>query len=170
MIVLETERLTIRHVVAADAAFILELVNEPAYIANISDQGVRSVDDARKYIAERLTASYARYGFGLFGVALRDSAELIGVCGLIKRKTLDDVDIGYALLERYWGNGYAVESAAAVLAYGRDEISLKRIIAITSPDNVASAKLLRKIGLRYEKTFKLAGYEGDTVQFGIDFA
>lgn len=170
MIILETERLTIRHVVTADAAFIVELVNEPAYIANIADQGVRSVDDARTYIAERLTASYERYGFGLFGVALRDSAELIGVCGLIKRKTLGDVDIGYAFLERYWGNGYAVEAAAAVLAYGRDVIGLKRIIAITAPDNVASANLLRKIGLHYEKTYQLTGYEGDTVQFGIDFA
>ncbi len=170
MIILETERLTIRHVVAADAAFIVELVNEPAYIANIADQGVRSVDDARTYIAERLTASYERYGFGLFGVALRNSAELIGVCGLIKRKTLGDVDIGYAFLERYWGNGYAVEAAAAVLAYGRDVIGLKRIIAITAPDNVASANLLRKIGLHYEKTYQLTGYEGDTVQFGIDFA
>lgn len=170
MIILETERLTIRHVVTADAAFIVELVNEPAYIANIADQGVRSVDDARTYIAERLTASYERYGFGLFGVALRDSAELIGVCGLIKRKTLGDVDIGYAFLERCWGNGFAVEAAAAVLAYGRDVIGLKRIIAITAPDNVASANLLRKIGLHYEKTYQLTGYEGDTVQFGIDFA
>jgi RimJ/RimL family protein N-acetyltransferase len=169
LIVLETERLTLRQIVADDAAFVIELLNEPAYIANIVDQGVRTSDDARQYIANRLTASYERNGFGLFGVELRDSAELIGMCGLIKRDSLEDVDIGYAFLQRFWGRGYAVESAEATLAYGRDVLGLKRIVAITSPDNDASARLLQKIGLHHEKTFALAGYEGDTVLFGIEF-
>jgi RimJ/RimL family protein N-acetyltransferase len=155
--------------VADDTEFVIALLNEPAYIANIADQGVRTGDDARRYIAKRLTASYERNGFGLFGVVLRDSAELIGMCGLIKRDSLEDVDIGYAFLQRFRGKGYAFESAEATLAYGRDVIGLKRIVGITGPDNVASVKLLQKIGLQYEKTYKLAGYEGDTVQYGIDF-
>src|SRR4051812_23982397 len=110
MQILETERLFIRHLTQDDAAFILELLNEPAFIRNIADRGVRTIEDAQAYIQDGPIASYAKNGFGLFGVELKATGVPIGMCGLIRRDVLPDVDIGYALLERYWNKGYAHEA------------------------------------------------------------
>lgn len=165
MKIIETERLIIRHLEAKDAEFILELLNEPAFIHFIADRGVRTTEDALNYIANGPVASYKQFGFGLFLVELRDSGTPIGMCGLLKRDTLEDVDIGYALLERYWSKGYAYEAAAAVLDYGYNVLHIPRIIAITAPDNEASGRLLEKIGLKFEKLIHLPGYEGDTKLF-----
>src|SRR5579871_4161960 len=111
MRILETERLLIRHLTLDDAVFILELLNEPAFIRNIADRGVRSIEDAQGYIQNGPFASYSKNGFGLFAVELKATGIPIGICGLIRRDVLPDVDIGYALLERYWKNGYAYEAA-----------------------------------------------------------
>lgn len=150
MQILETERLTLRHMSTDDAAFILGLLNEPSWLQFIGDRGVRTLDDARTYILNGPVAMYARLGFGLYIVDLKDSHIPIGICGLIKRDFLEDVDIGYALPPAYWSNGYAYEAASAVLAYGQNKVGLKRIIAITDSDNHRSARLLEKLGLRYE--------------------
>ena len=155
MKVLETERLLLRHLNAEDADFILELLNEPAYNQNIGDRGVRPVDGARRYIEDGPAASYAANGFGLYAIVLKESGTPIGMCGLIRRDILEDVDIGYALLKRHWRQGYAQEAAAAVLDYGYNVLKLKRIVAITAPDNAGSIHVLEKIGLRYEKTIHL---------------
>jgi RimJ/RimL family protein N-acetyltransferase len=157
MKVLETERLALRHLTTDDAAFILELLNEPAFIRYIADRGVRSLADARRYIQDGPVASYARHGFGLYLVELKDSSIPIGMCGLLKRDSLDDVDIGYAFLERFWSKGYAYESASAVLDYGYKMLGLKRIVAITSPDNYGSIRVLEKIGLRFDRMVRLPG-------------
>ena len=109
MTVIETERLVLRHLSTEDAGFILELLNEPSFIRNIGDRGVRTIEGANTYILNGPVASYARNGFGLYLVKLKETDESIGMCGLIKRDTLDDVDIGYALLPRFWSKGYAVE-------------------------------------------------------------
>jgi len=90
-----------RHLSTEDADFTLELLNEPAYIKNIADRGVRTLDDARAYITDGPVASYEKNGFGLCLVALKESSLPIGMCGLIKRDTLEDVDLGYAFLERF---------------------------------------------------------------------
>ena len=155
--VLQTERLALRELTVDDAAFIRELVNEPSWIRFIGDRGVRSVDDARAYLEKGPIAMYARFGFGLWAVELKETGEAAGLCGLIKRDALEDVDIGFAFLPRFWGRGYALESAQAVLAYGREILGLDRIVAITSPDNDASIRLLEKIGLRFEQTIEFAG-------------
>jgi RimJ/RimL family protein N-acetyltransferase len=157
MPLLETQRLSIRRLVAEDAPFILELVNEPAFIKNIADRGVRNLDDARKYIADGPTAMYERFGFGLFAVELKESGIPIGMCGLIKRDSLEDVDLGYAFFERHWGKGYASEAAAAVIDYGHKTFGLKRIVAITSQDNQGSINVLEKMGFRFEKLITLPG-------------
>jgi RimJ/RimL family protein N-acetyltransferase len=135
---------------ADDAEFMLGLLNEPSWLRFIGDRGVRTLDDARAYILNGPVATYARLGFGFYVVELKDGGIPIGICGLVKRDFLDDVDIGYALLPRYWSRGYAYEAAAAVLAYTSDTLGLKRIVAITSPDNHSSARLLTKLGLHYE--------------------
>ena len=151
MKILETERLVLRRLALDDAAFLLELLNEPAFLKNIGDRGARTLTDARRYIARGPVASYRKFGFGLYLVELKDSGAPIGICGLLKRDWLNDVDIGFAFLRRYWSQGYARESAAAVMHYGWTTLRLKRIVAITKPTNQASIALLEKLGLRFEK-------------------
>jgi RimJ/RimL family protein N-acetyltransferase len=163
--ILETERLILRQMRAEDAEFIFELVNEAAFIRNIGDKGVRTLDDARNYILTGPVASYAKFGFGLYLVALRETSEAIGICGLLKRDSLEDVDIGFAFLERFRKKGFAYEAAAAVMGYGRNALGLKRIVAITSADNEGSMRVLEKIGLRFEKMIRMPGSDEDTRLF-----
>jgi RimJ/RimL family protein N-acetyltransferase len=155
--VLETPRLRLREFNAGDAAFALELVNEPAWIRFIGDRQVRTLDDARRYLENGPIAMYPRIGFGLYLVALKASGEPIGMCGLIKRDTLPDVDVGFAFLSRFQGKGYAREAASAVIAWGRARFALSRIVAILSRDNEPSVRLLRKLGFEREGTVRIAG-------------
>ena len=156
MIILETERLILRHLDPdTDIEFILRLVNEPSFVRYIGDRGVRTLADARRYITDGPQESYETNGYGLYKVELKSDGTPIGVCGLVKRDTLPDADIGFAFLAGYWGEGYAYESAVAVMNYGREKLRIKRVLAITTPDNIASGKLLNKIGLRFDRLIKL---------------
>jgi len=168
MKILETQRLVLRQFSADDAEFILELVNEPSFIQNIGDRGVRSVSNAERYIETGPVASYARFGFGLYCVELKESGKPIGMCGLIKRDSLDDVDIGYAFLPRFWSKGYAVESALAVREYGKNVIGLRRLVGITDPANEGSIRVLEKIGLRFEKMVRLSADDIELKLFAAD--
>src|SRR5437870_261981 len=136
MIILETYRLVLRRLAVEDAEFIFHLLNQPSFLQFIGDKGVRTIDDARNYILTGPIASYERFGFGLYLTELKPTQAPIGICGLLKRETLDDVDVGFAFLPQYWRQGYAFESAAAVMAYGKDVLGLERIVAISSLDNV----------------------------------
>jgi RimJ/RimL family protein N-acetyltransferase len=166
--IIETERLLLRQMTSDDAAFILELLNEPSFIQNIGDRGVRTPEEARLYILNGPVASYAKNGFGLYLVTLKETKEPMGMCGLIKRDSLDDVDIGYAFLPRFWSKGYAVESAQAVKAYARDVVGLKRLIAITDPANEGSIRVLEKLGLRFEKMVRLSEDDIELKLFAAD--
>jgi len=166
--ILETERLTIRHLTMDDAPFILELLNDPSFIQNIGDRNVRTVADAESYITKGPVTSYEKNGFGLDLVVLKDTGESIGMCGLIKRDTLEDVDIGYAFLPKFWKKGYAVESARAVLEYGLKIRGLKRIVGITLEANRGSVRVLERIGLKFEKMVKLADDDAELMLFAID--
>ena len=168
MNVLETDRLILRQFSPDDAEFILELVNDPSFIQNIGDRGVRSLEDAQRYLETGPIASYARKGFGLWLVQLKESGESIGMCGLIKRDTLEDVDIGYAFLPKFWSKGYAVESARAVREYGHKTIGLKRLVAITDPANEGSIRVLKKIGLKFEKMVRLSADDIELKLFAAD--
>lgn len=163
--VLETERLALRKMSVDDAEFILGLLNEPSFLRYVGDKKVRTVEDARRYILSGPVESYENHGFGLYLVELKSSRASIGICGLLKRDTLDDVDVGFALLARYWSRGYAVESASAVMDHGREVFGLKRIVAITSPDNASSIKVLEKLGLRFEGMIALAEDEPEVKLF-----
>jgi RimJ/RimL family protein N-acetyltransferase len=166
--VLETPRLKLRKLTLDDAPFILRLVNEPSWLEFIGDKGVRDLDGARKYLREGPIGMYERHGFGLYMTEVKESGAQIGMCGLIKRDTLPDVDIGFALFPEFWGRGYAHEAAAAVLEHGRRTFDLKRIVAITSLDNESSIKVLEKIGMQFERTLEFA--PGDPVRlFGRNF-
>ena len=164
MIICETDRLVLRKLEAHDAPFILELLNDPDWLRYIGDKGVHSLDDARGYLDNGPIAMYARHGFGLYCVELKSDRTPIGMCGLIKRDTLADVDIGFAFLPQYRSRGYAREAAQATLAHGRDAIGLKRVVAITSADNEASGRLLQAIGLSFECLYQLPG-EAPPVRF-----
>lgn len=157
--VLATERLVLRRFTVADAPFILVLLNDPAWLEFIGDKGVRTLDDARNYLRSGPIAMYEREGFGLFLVERKRDRIPIGMCGLIRRPSLTDVDIGFALLPDHRGQGYAHEAAAAVMAYGHAAIGLGRIVAITSPANARSAALLEKMGMTMEKTVMLDGHD-----------
>ena len=149
--ILATKRLALRRLSPADADFILELLNDPSFLRFIGDKCVRNADDAREYILEGPVASYQRNGFGLWLVELKDSGVPVGMCGLLKRESLPDVDIGFAFLPAYRSRGYAFEAASAVLHYGRTEFGLKRIVAITDPENAGSIRVLERIGMRFER-------------------
>jgi RimJ/RimL family protein N-acetyltransferase len=166
--VLETDRLILRWMSADDAPFILELVNEPSWLRFIGDRGVRTPDDAREYIRKGPVDMYARLGFGLYVTERKADGVPIGICGLLKRESLDDVDLGFANLPRFWGKGYAYEAALAVMAYGRSAFGLKRIVAVTSPGNVASVKLLEKLGFRFERMVRLSEDSADVQLFGSE--
>jgi RimJ/RimL family protein N-acetyltransferase len=153
---LETERLILRALTIDDASFILELLNDPSYIHNIGDRNVRTVEGAKTYIKKGPMASYDTNGFGLRLVQLRDTHEPIGICGLIKRDNLDDVDIGYAFLPKFWSKGYATEAALAVTAFARDIIGLKRMVGIVDPENSGSIHVLEKLGMNFEKMIRLS--------------
>ena len=141
----------------SDSNFILELLNEAAFLRFIGDKGVRTPADAREYILKGPIDSYARHGFGLYAACLRDGTP-IGICGLVKRDGLADVDVGFAFLSRYRAQGYAVESAAAVLAHAQQELQIRRVVAITAPDNANSIAVLEKIGLKFERMVRLADH------------
>jgi ribosomal-protein-alanine N-acetyltransferase len=165
MIVCETPRLRLRHLTRDDAPFILELLNEPDFIRNIGDREVRTLADARGYIQNGPVASYNQHGFGLYLVETRDDATPVGICGLLKRNYLDDVDVGFALRAGFRGRGYAFEAAAAVMRHGHQGLGLSRIVAITAPDNDASMKVLRRLGLEFERNIRVPDQARDTRLF-----
>lgn len=166
MNVAESDRLILRHFTVDDAPFVLTLVNDPAWIRFIGDRGVRDLETARSYLLNGPMAMYERNGFGLYLIVRKEDQAPLGMCGLIKRDMLPDVDLGFALLPVYYNQGYAGEAARAALALGRDQFDLKRIVAITSLDNENSIRLLERLGFSFEKIIEFNA--GDPVRlFGI---
>lgn len=166
MTILESERLALRRLEPGDAPFIVELLNDPAFIRYIADRGVRNEDDARQYLASGPLASYAQFGFGLFHVSLRDGGTPIGMCGLLKRPELDDVDIGFAFLPDYRAKGYAFEIAAALLARTRELFGVQRVVAIVNHDNAASVTLLGRLGFDFEKKIAVPWHSEALLLYG----
>ena len=152
---LRTARLALDPVTLDDAPFVIALLNDPAFLRHIGDKGVRDEEGARQYMTNGPLASYAQHGFGLLKVSLRDGGVPIGLCGLLKRDTLDHPDIGFAFLPDHCRSGYGFEAATAVLQDARAVLGLGRIVAITTPDNEASAALLLKLGFTLEGTRRL---------------
>jgi len=165
-VVIETERLRLDELTAGrDEAFVLELLNEPGFLENIGDRGVRDLAGARGYILDGPQASYGKHGFGLWRVTEKAGGTPVGMCGLLKRDGLDDPDVGYAFLARLSGRGYASEAAQATLDYGRRKLGLGRIVAITAPGNAASIRVLEKIGLAAAGMITLPGRDDESAYF-----
>jgi len=163
--VFETERLVLRRLTVEDAPFILRLLNEPSFLQHIGDRGVRNLADAKQYLLSGPIASYERHGFGLFLVELKDGHSPIGICGLLKRDALDDVDVGFAFVPESWSKGYAFESVSATLAYAHATHHLKHVVAITSAENVASINLLVKLDFYFERMVLMPGDKDEVKLF-----
>jgi len=148
--IVETDRLTIRELVEADAGFMNELLNTPSFIKYIGDRGIRTADEARLFIRDRYRKSYEDNGYGLYAVDLKSTGVPIGICGWVRREMLEGPDLGFAFLPEFEGQGYGTESAAAMLTYGRDALNFNSVFGITSLDNAASIKLLEKLGFSLE--------------------
>ena len=153
----ESERLILREVEQADDEFILELLNDPDWIRFIGDRSVHTLADAREFIRTRFEPAYREHGIGLWLMEEKITGTAIGICGLVNRKGLEDIDLGYALLPRYRGQGYALEAANTSLQYGCDHLGLSRIVAITAPQNTSSCKFLERLGFQYERRVVLPG-------------
>lgn len=162
----ETERLTIRRLALKDAPFILALLNDPDFLRNIGDRNARTIADARRYLARGPMASYRLHGHGLYLVSITATGDSIGICGLLKRDTLDDVDIGFAFLPQFRRRGYAIESARAMLAYARTGLGLSRVVAIVQPGNERSIQLLERLGMRIERTVRMPPDDRELLLFG----
>jgi RimJ/RimL family protein N-acetyltransferase len=169
MNILQTERLTLRTFTINDAPFYMALVNEPAWVRFIGNRNLTNIEDTRAAILKGPLAMQERFGFSLYVVERIADAVPLGICGLIKRDSLDDVDLGFAYLKAYRGQGYALEAASATMDYAKNTIGLKRIVAITSPDNFNSIKLLEKIGFAFERVMMNANNEPDTKLFAHAF-
>jgi [ribosomal protein S5]-alanine N-acetyltransferase len=165
MTILETDQLVLAELSIPDAPFILELVNSPGWLQFIGDRGIKNITDAENYIINGPMASYRKFGHGLYLVTLKENAARVGMCGILKRDTLEHEDIGFALLPQYAGKGYAFEAAAAVLQYAKEILGLKKIVAITLSANHRSVKLLTKLGLVFEKNIIFPPNEEELMLF-----
>ncbi len=163
-----TERLELREFSTSDAAFVLELLNQPAVLEFVGDKGVRSLDDAYRYIKSSPLASYRDNGFGHYVVTLREIEMPIGLCGLFHRAFLDTPDLGFAFLEQHEGNGYATEASLAVLSLARDVLRMPTVLAMTDRDNGRSAKVLGKLGFRFERDFLVPGEDAPLRLYAVE--
>lgn len=169
MNVIETERLRLREMSDADAAFMLELLNDADFIRFIADRGVRTLEGAARYIDERFVQSYRQHGFGLWLVEAKGEGVPVGICGLLKRGTpVPGVEVGYGFLPSSRGKGYAFEAASAALRHARDVLGLARLYAVVNPDNARSIRVLERLGMRFEHMVRLTGEESDIKLFSAD--
>lgn len=166
---LSTPRLTLRELTDADAPFILALMNDERFITHIGDRGVRSLAQARDYIARGPWTPYSTLGFGLWLVELRGTATPIGICGLLKRDVLPHPDIGFAFAAAFRSQGYAFEAASTVMAFARDVLHARQILAIVDPSNTASVRLLEKLGFAFDRLTRMREDASDIALYAARF-
>jgi [ribosomal protein S5]-alanine N-acetyltransferase len=164
-IVIETERLILRKFTTEDAPFMLKLLNTPAWLRFIGDRNVHTVEEAKQFLLNGYLKSYETHGFGFYLAMEKTTQNPIGMCGLVKRNTLQDVDIGFAFLPDFVGKGYGFEAASATLNYAENVLKLEKVIAIVDPENVVSIALIKKIGLQFERMVRLSADDIELMLF-----
>ncbi len=164
---LETERLQLREFTLADAPYMLRQLNEPSFIENIADRGVRTLQQAEAYLQNGAMASYQHSDFGFWAVIEKSSQQIIGMCGLVKRDNLPHTDLGYSFLPEYFGHGYAFEAAQATVHSAKNQFQLQKLLAIVNVENAASRKLLEKLGFQYQRMIALYDNELDLCLYAI---
>lgn len=165
---ISTERTRIRKFNLDDAEFIVKLLNSPGWLKYIGDRNVNNTEAAKNYLANGPLLSYTKYGFGPYLVELKNSCEPIGMCSLIKRDGLKDVDIGFAFLDAFAQKGFAYEASQALLSFAFNQLKLKRIVAITMASNPASILLIQKLGLRFDNTVRFPGDSEELLHYSIE--
>jgi RimJ/RimL family protein N-acetyltransferase len=170
MPILETERLSLREITPDDAQFLVGMLTDPDWLRFIGDRHVRTLEQARAYIQRIFVAAYEHVGHGLWLIERRADGRSLGICGLIAREGLSDVDLGFALMPAFRRKGYAHEAALGCLAYAKDVLGLRRVVAITSIDNRASAALLLRLGFSHESSVRLPGDDEDLRLFAIELS
>jgi [ribosomal protein S5]-alanine N-acetyltransferase len=163
---LTTPRLTLRRLDFDDAPFLVGLLNQPSFLANIGDRGVRDIDSAHRYLREGPMGMYEQHGFGLWHVSRRSDGVAVGLCGLLRRDILPDVDVGYAFLPEYWGRGFAFEAAEATVRHAAERFGLKRVIGVVAEGNTPSIRVLEKLGMSYERMVSMRPGEPDVRLYG----
>jgi RimJ/RimL family protein N-acetyltransferase len=163
---IETERLRLRHLTRDDAGLLIDVFTDPAFMRFVGDRNIRTVDQANAFLETGPFESYRKHGFGHFVVTRKHDEVRMGICGFVKRDALDAADIGFSLLPPYRAQGYAFEAASAVMAYGRDTLGFRRIVAIASPENASSIRLLGRLGLTFERMVKLSENSESLSLFG----
>jgi [ribosomal protein S5]-alanine N-acetyltransferase len=164
-IVIETERLILRKFTVDDASFILGLLNTPSWLRFIGDRNVHSVEEAKQFLLNGYLKSYETHGFGFYVAVEKATQNSIGMCGLVKRNTLENVDIGFAFMPEFMGKGYGFEAASATLNYAENVLRLEKVIAIVDPENVVSIALIKKIGLQFERMVRLSADDIELMLF-----
>ena len=165
----ETEHLLLNPTSVEDAGYVLELLNSPKWLHYIGDRNVMSLDDAKKYVEERILPQLYELGYSNYTITLKSNGAKIGSCGLYKREGLEHVDIGFAFLPQYEKQGYAFESASKILEVANSELHLKKVLAITTQENTDSQKLLEKLGLKFQKIIRIPNDEEDLMLYEINF-
>lgn len=166
---LRTDRLRLERLTENDAALMLAIWNDPAFIRYVGDRGIRNEEESLTAMREGALKLWSELGIGPYRVSLADGEDAIGICGLFKRENIDVPDIGYGFLPDHCGNGYAFEAACAVRDHARDVMGLHRICAIVSPDNARSIHLLEKLGMTESGTVRMPGEDEDILMFRIEF-
>lgn len=164
-IVIETERLILRKFMVDDASFILKLLNTPSWLRFIGDRNVHNVEEAEQFLLNGYLKSYETHGFGFYAAIEKSTQNPIGMCGLVKRNTLEDVDIGFAFMPEFMGKGYGFEAASATLNYAENVLKLEKVIAIVDPENAVSIALIKKIGLQFERLVRLSADDIELMLF-----
>lgn len=164
----ETPRLRLREFTLADAPYMLRQLNEPSFIDNIADRGVRDLVQAAGYLENGPIASYRTHGLGFWAVLEKNTGTLIGMCGLVKRDNLPEADLGYAFLPEFTGQGFALEACHASLAAARRDFALPGLLAIVSPGNARSRSLLEKLGFGHQRMLALHGDEAELCVYRLD--
>ena len=159
---METDRLRLRPVTVYDTALMLAVWNDPAFIENVSDRGIRTVEQAREAIKAGAEKLFEDYGYGPYCMSLKSDGTMIGICGIFKRENIDDPDIGFGVLPDYCENGYAGEAAKAVVDYARTTLGIGVLTALVSPTNAPSIGLIEKLGLTFERMITMPG-EDDAI-------
>jgi RimJ/RimL family protein N-acetyltransferase len=163
--IIETSRLRIRRLTLEDAEFVFGLVNEPAFIANIGDKGVRTLEDAKRFISKGPWTCQEKRGYGQFLVCRKQDGEPVGICGLLFRDVINVTDVGFAILAEHRGRGFAFEAASAVMNYGVAELQIEEIVGLTSVDNTASIRVLEKLGMKFNGVVKMSDDDPGTAVY-----
>lgn len=168
-VILETDRLLLREFVEEDAEAFFKLNSDPEVSRFVPDKPLLNVEQARQILVDHPIADYRKYGFGRGACILKSTGEQIGMAGLKYLEELGEVDVAYRLMPTHWGHGYATEAALASVRFGFDNLRLKSaagrirrvrtIIGLVMPENIASARVLEKTGLRYVETVTFWGHQ-----------